>query len=86
MKKYVSAKRAHTLINELIGYLSELKKTPELIQTLINCGFTYEELVTFYSFDPDEIAGSFEGTKAYESSPLRTYLYSSSSPLLPIYE
>ena len=41
MKKYVSQKRADKLINRLIDYLSELKKMPELIQTLINCGFTY---------------------------------------------
>ena len=65
MRKYVSVKRAHKLINELIGYLSELKKMPELIQTLINCGFTYEELVTFYSFDPNEIAESFKGVYTY---------------------
>ena len=65
MRKYVSAKRAHKLINGLIDYLSELKKMPELIQTLINCGFTYEELVTFYSFDPNEIAESYESVYTY---------------------
>ncbi len=38
---------------------------PELIQTLINCGFTYTELVKFYSFDPDEIAESFTCKYSY---------------------
>ena len=65
MKKYVSQKRADKLINGLIDYLSELKKMPELIQTLINCGFTYEELVKFYSFDPDEIAESYKSVYTY---------------------
>lgn len=65
MRKYVSAKRAHKLINELIDYLSELKNMPELIQTLINCGFTYEELVTFYSFEPKEIDESYKSVYTY---------------------
>lgn len=65
MKKYVPAKRADKLINGLIDYLSELKKMPELIQMLINCGFTYNELVKIYSFDPSEIAESFKRVYTY---------------------
>lgn len=55
-KKYISAKRADKLTNELIGYLSELQKMPDLLFTLLNCGFTYDELITYYSFEPADIA------------------------------
>lgn len=64
-KKYISAKRADKLTNELIGYLSELQKMPDLLFTLLNCGFTYDELITYYSFEPADIAETMEGVYTY---------------------
>lgn len=55
MDNLLTPQRAHILINEMIEHIAIGNTTQETIDTLLDIGFTKDELINTFCFDKEDV-------------------------------
>lgn len=51
----MTKERCMELLNQIIDHTAVARDTAETIEELVNMGFTYNELITEFNFDKDDV-------------------------------